>query len=135
MRFMRDSKGGASDLSGFLAEGTVISGDIRFPDILRVDGKLTGKVTSEKELVVGESGEVEAEIDVGVLSVNGRVSGTIRVRDRLTIHPKGHVRGELIMDKPGLIVEEGGVFEGTIEMTSEHRRELKEVKGVSIGES
>ena len=132
---MRDSKSGASDLSGFLGDGTIISGDIRFPDILRVDGKLTGKVTSDKELVVGETGDVEAEIDVGILSVNGRVSGTIRVRERLTIHPRGQVRGELIMDNPGLIVEEGGVFEGTIEMSSERKRELKEVKGAVLGEA
>jgi cytoskeletal protein CcmA (bactofilin family) len=135
MTFMRDSKGGASDLSGFLGDGTIISGDVRFPEILRVDGKLTGKITSEKELVVGESGDVEAEIDVGILSVNGRVSGTIRVRERLTIHPRGQVRGELIMDKPGLVVEEGGVFEGTIEMSSERKRELKEVKGAVLGEA
>ena len=132
---MKDSKSGASDLSGFLGEGTVISGDIRFPDILRVDGKLTGKITSERELVVGETGEIEADIDVGFLSVSGRVSGTIRVRDRLTIHPRGQVRGEVIMDKPGLIIEEGGVFEGTIEMSSERKRELKEVKGGSLGEA
>jgi len=132
---MKDSKAGASDLSGFLGEGTVISGDIRFPDILRVDGKVTGKITSERELVVGETGEVEADIDVGVLSVNGRVSGTIRVRDRLTVHPRGQVRGEVIMDKPGLVIEEGGVFEGTIEMSSERKRELKEVKGGSLGEA
>ena len=41
---MRDSKAGPSELSGFLGEGTVISGDVRFPDILRVDGKMTGKI-------------------------------------------------------------------------------------------
>jgi cytoskeletal protein CcmA (bactofilin family) len=132
---MRDSKAAAGDLSGFLGEGTTISGDIRFPDILRVDGRITGKVSSEKELVVGETGEVEAEIDVGVLSVNGRVSGTIRIRERMTIHPRGQVRGELILEKPGLIVEEGGIFEGTIEMSSERKRELKEVKGGSPLES
>ena len=119
---------GESNLSGFLGEGTLISGDIRFPEILRVEGKITGKVTSEHELVVGESGEVEAEIDVGILSVNGKVSGTLRVRERLTIHSRGQVRGELILEKPGLVVEEGGVFEGTIEMASERRRDLKEVK-------
>jgi cytoskeletal protein CcmA (bactofilin family) len=126
---MRDVKAGSDDISGFLAEGTVISGEIRFPDILRVDGKVTGKLFSEKELVVGETGEVEAEIEVGILSVSGRVAGTLRIRDRITIHPRGRVQGELIMDKPGLIIEEGGVFEGTIEMNASRKSELKEVKG------
>jgi cytoskeletal protein CcmA (bactofilin family) len=128
---MRDTKAGSEDISGFLAEGTVISGEIRFPDILRIDGKVTGKLTSEKELVVGETGEVEAEIEVGVLSVSGKVTGTLRIRDRITIHPRGRVQGELIMDKPGLVIEEGGVFEGNIDMNTSQKRELKEVKGGS----
>ena len=132
---MRDTKPGPNDLSGFLGEGTVISGEIRFPEILRVDGRITGKLYSEKELVVGETGEVEAEIDVGILSVSGRVSGTIRVRDRVTIHSRGRIQGELILEKPGLVVEEGGVFEGTIEMGAGRKIELKEVKAGGMPES
>lgn len=126
---MRDAKASPEDISGFLGEGTLITGEIRFPDILRVDGKVTGKLFSEKELVVGETGEVEAEIDVGILSVSGRVSGTIRVRERVTIHPRGRVQGELILEKPGLVIEEGGIFEGNIDMNTARKRDLKEVKG------
>ena len=40
-----------------------------------------------------------------------------------------------MMEKPGLIIEEGGIFEGTIEMSSEHKRELKEVKGGAMADS
>ena len=126
---MRETRANQDDISGFLGEGTVISGEIRFPDILRIDGKVTGKLYSEKELVVGETGEVEAEIEVGILSVSGRGTGALRIKERITIHPRGHVQGELVMDKPGLIVEEGGVFEGTISMNVPRRPELKEVKG------
>jgi cytoskeletal protein CcmA (bactofilin family) len=126
---MRETRANQDDISGFLGEGTVISGEIRFPDILRIDGKVTGKLYSEKELVVGETGDVEAEIEVGILSVSGRVTGTLRIKERITIHPRGHVQGELVMDKPGLIVEEGGVFEGTITMNTARKHELKEVKG------
>ncbi len=132
---MRDAKTGPDDISGFLAEGTVINGEIRFPDILRVDGKVTGKLISDKELVVGESGDVEAEIDVGVLSVSGKVAGTLRIKERITIHSQGRVQGELIMEKPGLVIEEGGVFEGTIDMNASRKRELKEVKGGVLTDS
>ena len=122
---MKDARTGPEDISGFLGEGTVISGEIRFPEILRVDGKVTGKLISEKELVVGETGEVEAEIEVGTLSVSGRVSGTIRIKERITIHPHGRVQGELILEKPGLIIEEGGVFEGNIDINTARNRDLK----------
>ncbi len=109
---------GQDDISGFLAEGTEISGEIRFRDVLRVDGKITGKVISERELVVGESGVVDAEIEVGVLSVSGKVTGKIHVKEKVEIHPTGRVVGDLSIEKPQLVIREGGVFEGNVDMNA-----------------
>ena len=53
---------GQDDISGFLAEGTEIQGEIRFKDILRIDGKVGGTIISEGELVIGETGEVDAQV-------------------------------------------------------------------------
>ena len=114
---------GQDDISGFLAEGTEIEGEIRFRDVLRVDGRIKGKVVSEKELVVGEAGEIDADIDVGVLSVSGKVTGSIHVRERLEIHPKGRVLGEVTLEKPNLVIHEGGIFEGNIDMNAGKRKE------------
>ena len=112
---MRDVMG-QEDISGFLAEGTEIKGEIRFRDLLRVDGKVTGKIVSEGELVVGEQGSVEAEVSVGILSVSGKVTGTIHAAEKVEIHPKGKVHGDMTITKPNLVIHEGGVFEGKIDM-------------------
>lgn len=117
---------GADDISGFLAEGTEIEGTIRFREVLRVDGKIKGKIISEKELVVGENGEIEADIDVGVLSVSGKVTGTIHVREKLEIHPKGRVLGEITLEKPNLVIHEGGIFEGNIDMNAGKRKDVRD---------
>ncbi len=114
------------DISGFLAEGTEIKGEIRFRDVLRVDGKVSGKVISEKELVVGETGEVEAEVEVGILSVSGRVTGTIHVKEKMEIHPKGRVVGDVTLEKPNLVIHEGGVFEGNIDMNAAKRKDARD---------
>ena len=114
------------DISGFLAEGTEISGEVRFKEVLRVDGKITGKIVSEKELVVGESGEVEAEVQVGTLSVSGRVTGTIHVKDKLEIHPKGRVVGDITLEKPNLVIHEGGIFEGNIDMNAGRKKDVRD---------
>ena len=111
------------DISGFLAEGTEIQGEIRFRDILRVDGRVTGKVISERELVVGETGEVEADVEVGILSVSGKVTGNIHVKEKLEIHPKGRVVGDITLEKPNLVIHEGGIFEGNIDMNAGRRRD------------
>jgi cytoskeletal protein CcmA (bactofilin family) len=114
------------DISGFLAEGTEIKGEIRFRDVLRVDGKVSGKVISEKELVIGETGEVEAEVEVGILSVSGRVTGTIHVKEKMEIHPKGRVVGDVTLEKPNLVIHEGGVFEGNIDMNAAKRKDSRD---------
>ncbi|MEE9217959.1 MAG: polymer-forming cytoskeletal protein [Acidobacteriota bacterium] len=104
------------ELNGYLGQGTWVKGEIHFTDTLRVDGKVTGKIISKRELIVGRTGEVEAEVDVGTLSVSGRLSGSIKVADRMEIHPNGRVYGELSLNAPTLIIEEGAVFEGSIDM-------------------
>ena len=59
------SDGKQSDLNGFLDNGSHLQGELRFEASFRVDGKLTGTVESEGDLIVGESGEVEGEVRVG----------------------------------------------------------------------
>ena len=70
---MRDHAG-QDDISGFLAEGTEIKGEIRFRELMRIDGKVSGTIVSEGELVIGEAGHVEADVKVGTLSVRDRKS-------------------------------------------------------------
>lgn len=117
---------GQDDISGFLAEGTEIRGEVRFKDVLRVDGKIGGKILSERELVVGETGEVEADIEVGVLSVSGKVTGTIHIKEKLEIHPTGRVVGDLTLEKPNLVIHEGGVFEGNIDMNAGKKKDVRD---------
>jgi cytoskeletal protein CcmA (bactofilin family) len=113
---------GQDDISGFLAEGTEIQGEIRFKDILRIDGKVGGTIVSEGELVIGETGEVDAQVKVGTLSVSGRLTGKVHATEKVEIHAKGKVVGDLNLASPNLVIHEGGMFEGTIEMGEKGER-------------
>ncbi|MFI5142441.1 MAG: polymer-forming cytoskeletal protein [Thermoanaerobaculales bacterium] len=101
-------------LNGFLDQGCSIKGDVVFSDLLRVHGQVTGTIGSEQELLVGEGGVVEGEINVGRLVVAGTVRGTVRVKERLVVHGTGKVLAEVFA--PTLVVEEGGVLEGVVHM-------------------
>ena len=59
-----------SDLNGFLDAGSHVKGELRFETSFRVDGKFTGNVISEGDLMVGESGELEWELRVGRVFVS-----------------------------------------------------------------
>jgi cytoskeletal protein CcmA (bactofilin family) len=109
---MKKSQG---TLNGFLDQGCTIKGEVEFADLLRVHGRISGRIMSEHELLVGEGGEVEGEVTVGRLVVAGTVRGTVRVKDRVVIHGTGRVVAEVFA--PTLVVDEGGVLEGPVHMT------------------
>ena len=114
------SDGKQSDLNGFLDSGSHLEGELRFEASFRVDGKLTGVVRSEGDLIVGESGEVEGELYVGQIFVSGTVRGTIHASRRIQIAPNGKVFAEL--DTPSLVIEDGATFEGHCAMNRDSAR-------------
>ena len=104
----------AEDLNGFLDDGTEFSGELRFRDTLRVDGRAKGKIVSDNTLIVGETGQVDAEIDCGVVSIRGRVSGTVRGRQRIELLSGCRVLATLV--SPKLVIEDGAFFQGECRM-------------------
>jgi cytoskeletal protein CcmA (bactofilin family) len=115
MIFKSDAK--ASDLNGFLDSGSHVHGELRFDTSFRVDGKFTGTVTSEGDLIVGEGGEVEGDLQVGQIFVSGTVRGSVRATRRIQISPTGKLLAEI--DTPSLVVEDGAFFEGRCSMPRE----------------
>src|SRR6267378_29099 len=117
---------------GWIGRGIEVTGDIAFADRLQVDGKVTGKLTSESgTLIIGESGQLDTQIDVGVCVVHGELRGNLIARSKLEIRRTGRVHGDVAT--PVLLVEEGAVFNGAIRMTQEvGGRLLEEVRLADI---
>ncbi|HEX9943986.1 MAG TPA: polymer-forming cytoskeletal protein [Thermoanaerobaculia bacterium] len=109
-----------SDLNGFLDSGSHLQGELRFDASFRVDGKLTGRVESEGDLIVGASGEVEGEVKAGQVFVSGTVRGAIRAVRKVQIAPSGKVFAEI--DTPALVIEDGATFEGRCAMSRDGAR-------------
>jgi len=112
------AKDGSEDaeIVGFIGEGTVFTGDLVLEGGARVDGKVVGRVKAPALLVVGPSGEIEAEeLQAYRLTVCGVVRGKLIVQDRLEVQSGGRVTGHVVMEKEGLVVAPGGIFEGTVE--------------------
>jgi cytoskeletal protein CcmA (bactofilin family) len=101
-------------VSGFIDKDTEITGDIRFKDSFRIDGKFKGKILSGSSLIIGETGDVEADIEAGSISINGRVKGTMSATDLIEIFSQGRVTGKMVT--PKLIIEEGAFFQGSCQM-------------------
>jgi cytoskeletal protein CcmA (bactofilin family) len=104
-----------TDLRSFLGEGTEITGEIKFSEIMRVDASISGTVTSDSgSLLVMEKGRVKATIQAGIVEISGIVEGTITAKNSVKIHSTGRVYGDIFT--PALIIEHGAVFDGKCHM-------------------
>jgi len=126
-RAVTESEALARDLregvvSGFVGAGTVVSGDAEFKGMLRIDGRFTGRVRSEKgSLIVSAGGVVEADIEVASAKINGTVNGDIKATGRIEFGRQARVRGNI--QTPALVIEEGAVFEGNCRMRTQPKPE------------
>jgi cytoskeletal protein CcmA (bactofilin family) len=104
----------SGDLSGFLDKDMVMKGEISFKETLRIDGRFEGTIRSGKNLIVGESANVDAEIEVESLYVSGTLRGSARVSNRIELASTARVQSNLSTST--LRVEEGALFTGHCSM-------------------
>jgi len=106
-----------STLNGFLDKGSHLQGELIFEETFRIDGRFQGKIRSGSELILGDTADVTGEIEVGRLSVNGTLKGSVRASERVELLAGAHVLGDIMT--PVLRIEEGAHFEGSCQMGKE----------------
>jgi cytoskeletal protein CcmA (bactofilin family) len=113
---MKGFKGNDEDSGqGRISRGVEVSGDVIFADALQVDGKVTGKLMSESgALMIEQTGDIQADVDVGVCVIRGALTGNVNARSRVEIYKTARVQGDI--STPVLLVEEGAMLSGAITM-------------------
>ena len=112
---MKNKDQASGDLEGFLTEGTSFQGEVSFHDTLRIDGKFQGAVRSGRRLIIGESADVDAEIQVAIVTVAGRLRGRVKASERVELQPTA--RAECTIECEALVVHEGARFDGQCAMS------------------
>lgn len=86
-------------IRSLIAHGSVIQGNFKFADGLRIDGEVCGDVVAVSEhasiLVVSETASVTGEIHADHVIVNGRVTGPIHAHTLLEVQPKARIEGDV----------------------------------------
>lgn len=102
-------------MSGFVGGSTSLSGKAAFKGMLRVDGHLSGSVSSDKgTLIVSSGGQVDASIEVAVAKINGTVNGDIIATERIELGRTARLHGDIYT--PALVIEQGAIFDGACHM-------------------
>jgi cytoskeletal protein CcmA (bactofilin family) len=102
-------------LSGFVGSGTSITGESNFKSMLRIDGRFSGRISSKGgTLIVGAGGQVDANIDVAVATIQGNVNGDVVATERIELGRAARLQGNI--QTPSLMIEQGAVFDGSCKM-------------------
>ena len=129
----RDIKEGT--LTGFVGNGTNMTGEANFKGMLRVDGHLSGRVSSQDgTLIVSTGGQVDANVEVSVAQIYGTVNGDIVATKRIELGRVAKVTGNI--QTPALVIEQGAIFEGSCRMAALRDEQAKtESRAASAGTS
>jgi cytoskeletal protein CcmA (bactofilin family) len=103
-----------SDIKAFLGPGSQFEGKLVFNEIVRLDGAFRGEVTSHDTLIVGDSADIQADVQVGTLILSGKFKGNVKAKTRVELRAPANVDGTI--ETPALSVEDGVTLNGTITM-------------------
>ena len=68
---------GDTSIKAYLGVDALFKGTLSFEGTVRIDGKFEGQVSTSDTLIIGETGDVTANIEAGTVICKGRMKGTI----------------------------------------------------------
>ena len=100
-------------ISTLISEGCIVDGNLKASAYVRIEGQVTGDVTIEEGLILGEKGVINGNIITKEMIAYGSVNGNINAHS-LEIKSTGKITGEIKTST--LQVESGGFYKGNLSM-------------------
>lgn len=98
-----------------ISSGVVIDGKVNSNGNIRVDGTIKGDITAQGNLTVGDSGNIQGQLTADVVTIGGKVEGSVIAKEKLVLEAKSVLKGDIVTKV--LVVEAGAVFEGKSSMS------------------
>lgn len=98
-----------------ISQGTEITGDIKSNGDIRIDGTLTGNLSTKGKVVIGPTGKIKGEVTCRNSEVSGSIEGKISVGQLLNLKASSKIQGDIVTYK--LAIEPGARFTGTCKMS------------------
>ena len=115
------------EISTLIGNGYEINGEISGKSVIRIDGKVTGNVTTEGGFILGDKGVVVGNIKTKSAIIYGKVTGNVEAL-QLEIKKTGVVNGDIKTET--LEIELGAQYNGKLEMKQMIKSEEKVLKAV-----
>ena len=95
-----------------IREGSVIAGNIKSEHSIRVDGFVTGDLTSSVKIIIGKHGEIGGNLIGSDITIEGLVNGDVAANGNLHLTASAKIQGKLFAKQ--LAVENGAEINGEI---------------------
>jgi cytoskeletal protein CcmA (bactofilin family) len=121
------------DVNAFVGKGVEFKGTITYKGTVRIDGFLEGEIHTEGVLLVGEEAVIAAKVTAGTIVCQGKITGDICANEKMKLRAPAVINGGV--KTPMLSIEEGVLFNGTLEMSKGVRGQQGETShlAVSVG--
>jgi cytoskeletal protein CcmA (bactofilin family) len=111
-----------------IGEGTVICGELRFTEGLRIDGEIQGDVTAVGDapsiLVISEKARVTGKVSGNYVIINGGVVGPVQSSGLLELQPRAVIVGDVRYEV--LEMHQGATIDGELRsLNADERPGLK----------
>jgi len=110
-------KSDSGKLETYVGDGTSFMGNLISKDNITIYGSIKGTVECQGRVIIGDSGNIEADIIANEIIISGKVLGNIVARSKLEISSTGTLKGDIKTQR--LIMEDGCKFDGRCEMLSD----------------
>ncbi len=116
-------------IRSLIGEGTVLHGEVRFADGLRIDGEVHGDIVAVGDehniLVISEKARVTGKVNAGHVIINGTVVGPVQSDELLELQPKARIIGDVRYEM--LEMHQGATIDGELRSlkTADERPALK----------
>jgi cytoskeletal protein CcmA (bactofilin family) len=97
-----------------ISSGVVIEGKLSSKGNVRVDGIVKGDVNVTGNVTIGESGDINGQVNADVITVGGKVVGKLNAKEKVVLEGKAVLKGDLVAKI--LVVEAGAKFDGNSKM-------------------
>jgi cytoskeletal protein CcmA (bactofilin family) len=97
-----------------ISSGVVIEGKLSSKGDVRVDGSVRGDVNVVGNVAIGESGEINGQVNADIITVGGKITGTLNAKEKIVLESKAVLKGDLVAKI--LVVEAGAKFDGNSKM-------------------
>lgn len=115
-----------TSMINLISSGTDINGDIISNGDIRIDGTVTGTLSTKGKVVIGPTGRLKGEIICKNSEISGIIEGKVTISNLLNLKSTCKIVGDIITSK--LSIEPGAKFSGNCKMSESDNGETATIQ-------